>query len=104
MPSHQALQFLLFVAELNDAGAADLRAACILAEGKLRRGSRIDVWANDEFWAARITAVHTNGFLFNYCGGVDGGFVRRDCFLTEWRFPVDNARQVVLAEALGKAL
>jgi hypothetical protein len=81
--------------------AADLRAACILAEAKLCRGSRIDVWADGAFWAAKITAVRANGFKFTYCGAFDGGFVRRDRFLAEWRFPVENARQAALAEVLA---
>jgi hypothetical protein len=56
MSLNKALDFLFFVAEVNDADAMDLEAASILAESKLRKGSRIDVWADGKFYAARITA------------------------------------------------
>jgi hypothetical protein len=39
---------------VNDAKVAELKAAYILAEARLKRGSRIDVWVDDRFWAARI--------------------------------------------------
>jgi hypothetical protein len=102
----KALDFLFFVAEVNDADAMDLEAASILAESKLRKGSRIDVWAEGKFYAARITAVHANGFTFRYCcrSGNEGGFVKRKHLQTTWRFPVESARQVVLAEALQKKI
>jgi hypothetical protein len=102
MQSNIELEFIFFVAELHDANVLDLRAALILAESKLAKGSRIDVWADTKFWEARITAIHKNGFSFKYCGGTEHGFVRREHFQTMWRFPVENARQVVLAEKLEK--
>jgi hypothetical protein len=104
--SNKALDFMFFVAEVSKADASDLEAASILAESKLRKGSRIDVFVEDQFWAARITTVHKNGFTFRYCCkySVGGGFVKRKHFLTKWRFPVETARQVVFAEALQKKI
>jgi hypothetical protein len=103
--SCKALEFLFFVAEINDeANSQDLLAASILAESKLRKGSRIDVWADGKFWAARIKSTNKQGFVYRYCCkfGRDGGFVNRRHFQSTWRFPVESARQVVFAEALGK--
>lgn len=102
--NNKALEFLFFVAEVNEANGQDLLAASILAESKLRKGSRIDVWADGKFWAARIKSTNTQGFVYRYCCkfGRDGGFVDRRHFQSTWRFPVESARQVVLAEALGK--
>ena len=101
---NRALDFIFFAAEVNDANGQDLLAASILAEAKLRKGSRIDIWADGKFWAARITMVNKKGFAFKYCCkfGRVGGFVDRKHFQSTWRFPVDNARQTILAEALMK--
>ena len=100
--SNEALDFMFFVAEVSNSDVKDLQAASILAESKLSKGSRIDVWADDQFWAARITAVNKTGFTFKSCckHSIEGGFVKRKHFQTTWRFPVETARQVVLAEAL----
>lgn len=100
----KVLNFLFFVAELNGAEARDLEAASILAESKLSKGSRIDVWAEGKFYAARITSVTKKGFTFKYCckHGNEGGFVKRKHFQSTWRFPVDTAREMVYAEALQK--
>ena len=105
-PTERAVEFMCYFAEMNRAEARDLRAASILAQFKLKKGSRIDVWAEDKFWAARITAVNEKGFTFRYrCKyGRDGGFVKRKHFQTTWRFPVENMHQVVLAEALQKIM
>jgi hypothetical protein len=102
----KALNFFFFAAEVNDAKVAELKAAYILAEARLKRGSRIDVWVDDRFWAARIMTVGKTGFKFRYCckSGAEYGFVNRADFQTQWRFPVDNARQVVFAEALKKVM
>ena len=102
MPHTKALDFLFFAADVNDANKSDLRAALILAESKLQRGSRIDVWTDNKFWAARIMAVTSNGFQYRYCCkfGSERGFVNRKHFQSTWRFPVENPRQMVLAEAL----
>ena len=102
MQSNIELEFMFSVAEVRDANVSDLRAALILAESKLAKGSRIDVWADTKFWEARITSIRKTGFAFKYCGGMECGFVRREQFQTMWRFPVENARQVVLAEKLEK--
>ena len=108
MTSHteRAVEFMCYFAEMTRAETQDLRAASILAQLKLKRGSRIDVWAEDQFWAARITRVNEKGFTFRYCCkyGRDGGFVKRKHFQTTWRFPVENMHQVVLAEALQKVM
>ena len=105
MSPGDASNFLFFVntVKFND---ADLRVASILAESKLRKGSRIDVWADDTFWAARITNVSANGFGFRYCGNkaFGGGVVERKHFQKTWRFPVESRHQVVLAEALAKVM
>lgn len=102
----RAVEFMCFVAEMTRAETQDLRAASILAQGGLRRGSRIDVWADGQFWAARITAVSEQGFTFRYCCkyGNDGGSVERRDFQNTWRFPVENMHQIVLAEALQKIM
>jgi hypothetical protein len=102
----RALNFFFFVAEVNDAKIPELRAAYILAESKLRKGSRIDVWADNRFWAARIMSVGKSGFRFRYCCkfGSEHGYVKRSDFQTLWRFPVDNAKQVVFAKALKKVM
>ena len=104
MSTNRALDLLFFAAEVNAAHVSDLKAASILAESMLHRGSRIDVWADDRFWAARIMSINQKGFEFRYCCkfGSERGFVKRKHFQTRWRFPVDNARQIVLAEALKK--
>jgi hypothetical protein len=102
MQSNIELEFMFFVAEVRDANVSDLRAALILAESKLAKGSRIDVWADTKFWEARITSIRKTGFAFKYCGGMECGYVKREHFQTMWRFPVENARQVVLAEKLEK--
>ena len=95
---------MLFAASTLLADVQDLEAAAILAESKLGRGSRIDVWAEDQFWAARITRMNEKGFFFRYCCkyGKDGGFVKREHFQIKWRFPVETPRQIVFAEALKK--
>ncbi len=100
--SSKALEFMSFAADIYRADARDLEAATILAEIQLRKGSRIDVWVDGHFWAARITLVNEKGFFFRYCCkyGNEGGFVRRKHFQTKWRFPVETPRQVVFAEAL----
>ena len=102
----RALNFFFFVAEVNDAKVAELKAAYILAESRLKRGSRIDVWVDDRFWAVRIMAVGKFRYRFRYCckTGAEYGFVDRADFQTQWRFPVDNARQIVFAEALKRVM
>jgi hypothetical protein len=102
----RAVEFMCYFAEMTRAETQDLRAASILAQLKLKKGSRIDVWADGQFWAARITEVSEQGFTFRYCCkyGNDGGFVERGDFQTTWRFPVENMHQVVLAEALQKVM
>ena len=102
----RALNFFFFVAEVNDAKVAELKAAYILAESRLKRGSRIDVWVDDRFWAVRIMAVGKFRYKFRYCckTGAEYGFVDRADFQTQWRFPVDNARQIVFAEALKRVM
>jgi hypothetical protein len=49
-------------------------------------------------------SINQKGFEFRYCCkfGSERGFVKRKHFQTRWRFPVENARQMVLAEALKK--
>ena len=102
--SSKAFDFMLFAASTLLADVQDLEAAAILAESKLGRGSRIDVWADDQFWAARITRMNEKGFFFRYCCkyGNEGGFVKREHFQVKWRFPVETPRQMVFAEALKK--
>ena len=102
----RAVEFMCYFAEMARAETQDLLAASILAQGGLRRGSRIDVWADGQFWAAKITAVSEQGFTFRYCCkyGNDGGFVERRDFQDTWRFPVENMHQIVLAEALQKVM
>jgi hypothetical protein len=104
MSGNRALEFMFFVAEVNEASSEDLVAASILAESKLKKGSRIDVWAEGKFWAARIKSINEKGFVYRYCCkfGCDGGFVKRRHFQSTWRFPVENARQIILAEAMEK--
>ena len=106
MSHSRALDFLFFAAEVNDAEVKDLKAALILAESKLQRGSRIDVWSDNKFWAARIMAVTRNGFQYRYCCKFvsERGFVKRKHFQTTWRYPVENPRQMVLAEALKNVM
>ena len=106
MSCNKALDLLFFAAEVNHTNALELQAASILAESKLRRGSRIDVWMDGKFWAARITSIDKKGFVYRYCSrfGSEGGFVKRKHFQTTWRFPVDNARQIILAEALRRVM
>lgn len=106
MSSDEALDFMFFVNALNEAEATSLRAATILAESKLGKGSRIDIFADGTFWAAKITAVSADEFAFKYCGKgvVEAGSVHRKDFHKTWRFPVENTRQVVLAEALAKVM
>lgn len=102
--STRALEFMSFAADVYLADSRDLEAASILAESRLRKGSRIDVWVDGRFWAARITSINEKGFFFRYCCkyGNEGGFVKRKYFQTKWRFPVENVRQAVYAEALKK--
>ena len=104
--TQKAVEFMCFFAEVTLAEAEDLRAASILAQLRLKKGSRIDVWAENQFWAARIKSVSEKGFTFRYCCkyGRDGGFVKRKHFQTTWRFPVENMHQIVLAEALQKVM
>ena len=104
MSSEEALDFMFFVNELNDAEATRLKAATILAEAKLGKGSRIDVWAEEKFWAAEITSVSTNTFNFRYCGVKESGSVHRTDFNKTWRFPVDTADQAAIADAIASAL
>jgi hypothetical protein len=104
MSSEEALDFLFFVNELNAADAISLRAATILAEAKLNKGSRIDIFADGTFWAAKITSVSADEFAFRYCGVAEGGSVHRKDFHKTWRFPVEDARQVALAEALAMVM
>jgi hypothetical protein len=97
--------FLLFLSELEKAELARLECAFTLAESKLAKRSRIDVFAEDKFWEARITKASRKGFAFKYIGKkvIDHGFVRRKDFLETWRFPVKTARQVARVKILAMA-
>ncbi len=97
--------FLLFLSELEEAELARLKCAFILAESKLAKGSRIDVFAKKQFWEARITEASHEGFEFKYIGKkvTERGFVRRKDFHETWRFPVKTARQVARVKVLTTA-
>lgn len=82
-------------------------AAAVLAMGMLRAGSRVEVWADGCFWAARVTrrGVRGVGFVFDNTRN-ERGFVHFGDFLSRWRFPLHpdsshfTARTVrLLAEA-----
>lgn len=73
--------------------AADIRAAAVLAEAALSAGSSIDVFCPGLFWEAEVTRVDGDCFFFRYLDAngrlmASGGKVRRDGFLSTWRFPL----------------
>jgi hypothetical protein len=104
MSSEEAFDFMFFVNELNDADATRLKAATLLAEAKLRKGSRIDVWAEDRFWAAKITSVSANKSPLKNCGVRESGSVNLTDSHKTWHFPVDTVDQAAVADAIASAL
>jgi hypothetical protein len=81
--------------------ADDVRAVATLAEGLIKKQSRIDIFSGGQFWAAVVLDVEGSGFIFRYINSDETGFVLRADFLKKWRFSVKSSRDSVV---VGKLL
>ena len=80
--------------------ADDVRAVATLAEGLIKKRSRIDIFNGGQFWAAVVLDVEGSGFLFRYVNSDETGFVRRADFLKKWRFSFKSSRDAVVVGRL----
>ena len=81
--------------------ANEVRAVSILAEGLIKKKSRIDIFSGGRFWAAVVREASDSSFEFRYINSDETGFVRRVDFLKTWRFSFNNPRDVAVGRFMA---
>ena len=87
--------------------AADISAAVFLARCSLRVGSGIDVYHNGRFWEAEIVCVRSDSYKYRFLHTGrqrEYGWVLKDDFLRQWRFPIRDKDDVWKAELIMRCV
>jgi len=78
----------------------ELNAAAALMMISLRSRHAVEIYCDDRFWKARVTAVEANGFRFQYCGSDECGRVLFSDLHSSWRFPLSSRSKHYTAESI----
>ena len=77
-----------------------LHGAAALMMLSLRSQHPVEIYCDGRFWKARVTAIETSGFGYQYCGSSECGHVLFSDLHSSWRFPLGSRSKHYTAESI----